>query len=116
MSGYHSSRAAPESCCDDWICICPPGEWGAFEARPRDPEFLTEENARHLAGFYEHCDACWDMVMYVCEIPRQRQLTSLRIVDLAPARFRLCAHHGSILSESDSLARIHLIGSGHVVD
>lgn len=111
MTGYGVPRIAQEPCCTDAICECPPGDWGTFEARRRDPEFLTEFNAKQYEGSYERCDACWDMVAWVAEVPRQRQLSATRIVDLAPARFRLCSFHGATLAKTDSLARLFLIGS-----
>lgn len=90
------------------------GTWGLFEHdRPRDPEWLTATTARTRRGEYERADCCWDEVRFVAEVPRQRQLSVTRIIDLAPARFRLCAHHADILLLADPQARIFEIGSIH---
>lgn len=61
----------------------------------------------------ERAECCYDTARYVAEIPRQRQLSPTRIVDLAPARFRLCAHHADVLLISDPEARVYEIRSAH---
>lgn len=79
-------------------------EFGYFEVRVRDPKWLTERNALKRRDEYDRADCCWDRAAGVFEIPRQRQLSPTRIIDLAPARFRLCRHHGLILLARDQLA------------
>lgn len=88
------------------------GIWGEFEAtRRRDPEWLNEANARNRQAEYERADCCWDQVRFVCEIPRARQLSATRVVDLAPARVRLCYFHAATLEGMDSQARLYEIGA-----
>lgn len=91
------------------------GSWGLFEHdRPRDPAWLTATTARTRRGDYERAECCHDEVRYVAELPRQRLLSATRVIDMPPARFRLCAFHAAILAKSDPQSRLHLIGSSRV--
>lgn len=98
-----------QPCCDSEYCHCT-AEWGSFEARRRDPVDLTEYSARRASGTYGRCDACWDTVRYVAEVPRMRALSATRVVDLQPARFRLCTFHADTLIGMDPEARVYEIG------
>ena len=73
-------------------------DWEFAEIRVRD--------AAHSVG--EKADCCWDRVRYTAEIPRIRHY-GRGLAEVAPARFRLCAHHAGVLRRSDPRARIYAL-------
>lgn len=88
--------------------------FGVFEDnRPRDPKWLTEYNGLTRKGEYERAECCWDQVRYVCEVPRRRPSGS-KVIELPPARLRLCKFHANVLLASDPEASIHKIGRASV--
>ena len=81
-----------------------------FEVRLRDPAFLTELNAQDLRQSYRRAECCWDRERWLVEVPRVRKVGT-KMIDMPPARFRLCSHHAKILISEDPEARISQIGS-----
>lgn len=81
---------------DDWYL-----PWEESEIRERDPADFAADK----------CQACWDRVRFVAEIPRSRRI-GLNDVEMQAARFVLCTYHATTLRESDSLARIYPL-KGH---
>lgn len=87
--------------------------WGIFEEdRYRDPAWLTAETTKAPLYAYTRAECCHDEERYVVEIPRSRMHGS-KVIELNPAKFRLCYYHAGKVEENDPEATFYEIGRDH---
>lgn len=80
--------------------------WGVFEDRVRDPAWLNGFTGREPREPYRRAECCWDAERWICEIPRSR-IQGTKVIELPPARFRLCHHHATELERNEPDAQIY---------